>query len=153
MRSPLNGGKVVVYVGLIFPKDIGVLVGLFESALTMSPVPGVVNSMPRVNPLDGRLKKSPKYPLGTAALSGTASQLISLRPVVCEPDAFPLFGPKRFLNSSMDACISPAALIMVGFAAASSSEQAMNPAKQIGMRKRVKIRGKLLFMIGKFKGL
>jgi hypothetical protein len=49
--------------------------------------------------------------------------------------------------------MSPAALIMVGFAAVSSSEQAMNPAKQIGMRKRVKIRRKLLFMIGKFKGL
>src|SRR5258706_6158244 len=90
-------------------KRGSVPVGLSLSALACTPSPGVLSTAPRARGSAAPLKKSPERKLGAADSSGTLSQLISRRPLVCEPGTPPLFGsPSKARYSSTRAVMSPA---------------------------------------------
>src|ERR1041385_8739118 len=104
----------------MLPKRTGVLVGFSRSALTLNPVPGVKKTTPRG---ELALKKFGGRKLGSATASGTASQLISRRPVPNEPPT-PLLFPKKVLNAftsaKMSEGLAPDASKTVGSAANTS---------------------------------
>src|ERR1043165_2517051 len=114
-----------------------VAVGLLSSALTRSPVPGVESTAPRRLVT---LKKSPGNGLGSAAVSGTPSQLISRLPPLNGPVPGACSTPPsetavRKLSTAdwMSAGVAPDAEVTTGAAKAPGAKPR---ASAIGMESR-----------------
>jgi hypothetical protein len=106
--SGLKVLKTCVYCGLTLPKSTGVCVGLTLFALTANLLPAPLeNTAPRGTAV---LNRSRGMRLGAASASGTASQLISRRPIPCDPGVEPLFGSPTSARKASTVPCRPAAL-------------------------------------------
>src|SRR5574341_618988 len=120
-ETPEPGTKKSTDVTLL-PTAMNVFTGLKKSnssayvglraarllSLVRNPDPGVENTTPRARPGAGWLKKSGGKLSTLVNCAGTASQLISRRPLPTEPGRFGLSVPRAVRNASTAAVISHA---------------------------------------------